>query len=1493
MAHLSIHLLGPFQVTLDGEPVSGFVSDKARALLAYLAVEADRPHRRETLAGLLWSDFPERSARTSLRTALANVRQVIGDPANPPFLHITRQTVQFNQDSDALVDVTGFTHLLEAALPRPAGEPADESSVQHLEEAVALYQGDFLEGFSLADSVLFEEWALLKREQLRRQALTALHRLAAHYETDGDPLRALHHVWQAVDLDPWPGGGQRQLMRLLALSGRREAALAQYKAYRQLLTEELGVEPSVATKELYEQLSAGEWPADTPVSGVILEREFVAAGPCPYRGLAAFREQDGPFFFGREGFVEQLVEAVQHRSLVAVIVGASGCGKSSAVFAGLLPRLRDEGDWLIAAFRPGSQPFHAQAAALLPFLEPGLDVTEPSSQSGEPGETLRTDQLPLRQAAEHVLGRNPRASCLLLVVDQFEELYTLCPDPQVRRRFLDDLLAAVGPTKGESPFVLLLTLRADFMGQALAHRPFADVLQDASLLLGPMTREELRAAIERPAQKQGAVFETGLVQRILDDVGEEPGNLPLLEFALTLLWEQQSYGWLTYAGYERIGRVEGALARYADQVYGDLDEITRKATRQVFVQLVHPGEGTEDARRQATRVELGEGNWQLVQHLADQRLVVTGQDAAGRETAELVHEALIQGWGRLCTWMEDDRAFRTWQERLRAALRQWEATNRDEGALLRGAPLAEAEAWLAERESELGELERDFIRGGVAWRDCRAAEREAQRQRELEAARKLAETERARAEAEKQRAEEQSRATQRLRRRAIFLAGALVVAGVLAVAAFLLSRQAAQERKVAQQQARIAIARELAAAAISNLDVDIERSILLAIQAVEETYAVNETVLPEALSALHQAINSSRLLFTLPQGSSAAYSLDGTRLVTCGDDNTAKVWDVATQDVWHTLIGHTDDVLDVAFSPDGSRLATTSIDRTARVWNAKTGEELLTLSGRDHALFRLTFSPDGTRLATTSFSDGTVIVWDAATGQELLTLKGHYSDVYDVAFSPDGKYLVTGGWDFTAKVWDAKTGHELFDLYTGDDWVTSVAFSPDGSRLATALQTLGVVIWDFEDSVAATRGQQVLTMCVRSGFVESIAFSPDGARLATGNSEGTLQVWDTASGRELMAQAAHNHSIHGLAFSPDGKHLATSSPDGTTKVWDLTPEGSREWRTLSGYSVPNFAFSPDGRLFAVNSWSDGWTRVMDVASGEELLHLSHPAPIYNVAFSPDGQRLAVTYFDGTAGMWELKAAEDVLSAQELYRVRHSDVPLWGLAFSPDGTRLVTAGDDMTAKIWDASDERELLTLRGHTNWINAVAYSPDGTDVATAGGDGTAKIWDASSGEELLTLTGHTRSGMAEAPALNDVTYSPDGRRLATAGWDGTARIWDASSGEQLLTLSGHSGWLMRLKFSPDGRSLATTSNDGTAKLWDAETGDELFTLTGHTQAVFDVAFSPDGRLLATSSWDGTVRFYVLPIEELMALAKTRVTRSLTPDECRQFLHVDQCPPSP
>jgi hypothetical protein len=331
---------------------------------------------------------------------------------------------------------------------------------------------------------------------------------------------------------------------------------------------------------------------------------------CPYRGLFAFREEDAPFFFGRDAFTKMLVEAVQQQSLVAVI-GPSGSGKSSAVFAGLIPRLRvgvkDLAPLHIVSFRPGDRPFRNLAAKLVPLLETRMSETDQLLEINKQTKALRQGGLSLRDVVTRILEKNS-GDRFLLVIDQFEELYTLCRDARERLLFLDSLLEAVNYTPN---FTLVLTLRADFLGQALSYRPFGDALQYADLKLSPMNREELQAVVEQPATMLGVTIESGLTERILDAVSAEPGNLPLLEFALNQLWAKQRDAQLTHAAYEEIGGVEAALSGYAEEAYGRLNEEEKERARRIFIQLVRPGEGTEDTRRLATRTEVGEENWDL------------------------------------------------------------------------------------------------------------------------------------------------------------------------------------------------------------------------------------------------------------------------------------------------------------------------------------------------------------------------------------------------------------------------------------------------------------------------------------------------------------------------------------------------------------------------------------------------------------------------------------------------------------------------------------------------------------------------------------------------------------------------------------------------------------------------------------------------------------------------------------------------------------------
>jgi WD40 repeat protein/DNA-binding SARP family transcriptional activator len=1478
--------------------VRGFATDKARALLAYLVVEADQPHRRETLAGLLWPDYPEKSARTSLRSALANLRQVIGDrDADPPYLYISRQTIQFNREADAWSDVATFAGNLETGLS--PYQPAHEGTTDRLAKAVELYQGHFLEGLSVADSPAFEEWALLTREQLQRHMLTALQVLVDHHEQNGDLQRALDLARRGLEIDPWREGARGQLMRLLALSGQRAAALAQYESYSGLLATELGVEPSAALQVAYESLLKGELPPAPAASLPAAEQEPRVVGACPYRGLAAFREVDAPFFFGREGFTERLFRALHERPLVTVVVGSSGSGKSSAVFAGLLPRLRDTGDWLIASFRPGGEPFHALGASLLTLLDPELGETDRLIETHKLAAALKDRDVDLHtvvlRAVEKAVGSTDTGSGrVLLLVDQFEELYTLCPDSDSRRQVLETLLAATEAEAARrlSPLALLLTLRADFMGQALAHRPFAAALQQGALMLGPMAREELRAAIERPAEVQGAAFEAGLVERLLDDVGEEPGNLPLLEFALTLLWERLERGWMTHAAYEEIGRVDGALARYAQEGFDELRGDEQDSARRIFVQLVQPGEGTEDTRRLATRAELGEENWPLVQHLADRRLVVTGRDpSTGIETVEVVHEALTQNWGQLRAWMEADRAFRVWQERLRAALRAWEVSCRDEGALLRGAPLMEAEGWYEERDGELGPAERAFIRAGVALRERRQLERDRRRRRTI-----------------------------------LALAGGLVLALILALLVGLQwqraevevdARAAAEAIAVQERQAaRIeadrrataeAVALEqreealrqasvgLAAKSLTELEGTApERAVLLALAALE-SYPYT----PQAESALAQAVETHIPRLVLRWGPytwAVAWSPYGGKIAAAAETGVL-IWDADTGGQWRRISfpDHRCNGSDVAWSPSGERLVAVGerladgVDEACvapRVWEASGEEKLLTFKGHEGQANSADWSPDGANILSAGV-DGAARIWDADSGDERLTLSGHTGGVNDAAWSPQGDRIVTAGADGTAKVWDVSTLRHAQDdaaLYRGVEIGTELvtldghmvavncaAWSPDGDRIATASADGLVRVWLLPSGTssagAATLGEVLFTLSGHSDAVRGVAWSPDGERLATASADGTVRLWDAATGEHLLTLYGLVDDLQKVAWSPSGDQLTVGG--GTSlPVWDVSGQPLR----LSGHidDVWDAQWSQDGRNIGTTSY-DGTARIWDAVTGEELLALEHPAPARFFAWSPDGRRIVTTCQDGVARVWDTSSGELLLQVA----ARPGDF-FFVASWSPDGSRFAaSSAADALVTIYDGTTGASLGSFHAG-DFAHRLPWSPEGDRIVTGGLSGST-VWDTATGEALLVMAADDR--------VYNVDWSPDGERLVLGERYGKARVMDAISGKELLAFSPHSDDVWHATWSPDGTRIASGDESGEVKVWDATTGSEVLSFRA-PGAVYSVNWSPNGHHIIAGGYFNppVVRRAWQSTEELIAYAEQCcVTRDLTPEERQQF----------
>jgi WD40 repeat protein len=687
--------------------------------------------------------------------------------------------------------------------------------------------------------------------------------------------------------------------------------------------------------------------------------------------------------------------------------------------------------------------------------------------------------------------------------------------------------------------------------------------------------------------------------------------------------------------------------------------------------------------------------------------------------------------------------------------------------------------------------------------------------------------------------------------------------------------------------------------------VDPERSILLAMQAISTTYVLDGTTTKEAAEALHRTVLNSRLRLALysVDGYGLALSPDGKWIATSTSHGQVKLWDLNSRNELFTLSGHEGWISFIAFSPDGSRLASASGDGTAKVWNLDTKQVIHDLSGHTDQVISATFSPDGKRIVTASL-DGTAKVWDAAGGELLLTFTGHATPLLSAQFSPDGARIATTGDDDNARVWDSSSGQELYILSDFTRIVSGAAFSPDGTILATNGGD-DPKLWD------AATGELLFVLPGGSGASAQLpVFTPDGRYVAVAGQDGKVSMWDTATGRQYLTFATGTPVDSQIGFSHDcttpstapypwcGSFLVTGNRDGSVRFWDVTPTGQREVLTLPGFWN---CLAPDGRRLYTAAEADGgdlqihtW-QFTDTASvlqpsnplaipGREIsLHSAGAGDFGTVGFTPDCAMSSV--FDQanlTATITDTENGEQLLQFQ-LAAGTPALAPIGASSLSLDGTRLAAVGPGNTAKVYDLEKEgRELLTLEGHAAPLLEVSFSPDGKSISTTSQDNSVKLWDAETGQELSTFSGHTS-------ITSRVVFSPDGTRLATSSFDRTVKVWDIETGDERFTLTGHGATVWAIAFSPDGKLIATGSNDRTFRLWDAETGKPLLTIPVSVSPTH-ATFTPDSTRLILSTINGETHVYLTRIDDLYALAQRRVTRSLTTEECEQYLHVPTCP---
>jgi WD40 repeat protein len=1169
---------------------------------------------------------------------------------------------------------------------------------------------------------------------------------------------------------------------------------------------------------------------------------------CPFKGLAFFDVGDAEYFYGREEIVADLVSRLASGSF-AGIVGSSGGGKSSILRAGLVSALAEgalpgSAGWRLGLLRPGERP-----------------VKELERVLGTP------------DIAE-ALARLRPGERTVLAVDQLEEVFTVCQDAEERAEFLDALArAALDPDRRAA---VVVALRADVYGRFSEHARFRELLSANHVLVGPMERGDLVRAIELPASHADLELEDPIVEALVGDVAGEPGGLPLLSTALLELWRHRAGRLMRYESYRTSGGVRGAVARLAEQAYARLDASEQDTARAIMLRLCS-GEPPTVVRR---RVPLGELGGDRDERVADVMSILTDARllTASDGTVEVAHEALLREWPRLQAWLEEDREGRRLYSHLAAAADEWAARDRDPAELYRGARLSAVLEWTARNATQLSEREREFIDASRS-----ASERQ-------------------------------------LRRLHMLLAGVAVLLAV-AVAAGIV---ALVQRHDAQATARAAKSRALAAASQAQLSVDPERSILLA------AAAVREAVTPEAVFALRGALDSPlerQLLSVGAQdnpifyGPAVSFSPDGRRLAVGSQSGVVTIFALPSGRVLHRFRPGASAAI-VAFSPNGSMLAVQTVHDIV-ILDASTGATRLTATGgtsvtNTYLLNDFAFSADGSVLY---FDAGWGIVrWDLRTDRQRVLQPNPFGrlggelglDV--VALSPDGRRLAVGGYPGLALL-DTSTGRVLAtaDQHSTVYWV---AFSPDGSQLAVASgpdlpanANAGTIALLDPHTLAPRR---VLRRIDGTTFT-ALAFSPDGTKLAYGGADGSAGVLELPSGTQSIALPGHVTNVYQVAFSPDGRQLATAAGDGTTLLWRIggneqlaIPTGPFD-TTINGNDVPaDLRLLGDRvavRLTPLNRAARRQEQVLAwTLQGRPLAPLPIRAALPNGLgrLSDDG-RLAVTIpirrvlspLVGAAGsplqVWDIPARRIIHSIVIDSPINDELAP----AISPRDSQVALAVDNANG-VFGAPQTMELvnlatgrarrLTPTTPCQWTTS-GYSPNGGYLAAGTSCGQIVIWDTTTGREVGHEVKFNFTVNLLAPR-----FTPDGSHLAVAntGNSGQVSILDVATDRVVTVLTAHTGQVQDIAYSPNGTLLATASIDHTVRIWDAHNGRPLRILY-HPNAVDAVAFGPNSNRIATLDYNGTIRLWDACTDcenptALLALAKQRVTRQLTPAERHTFL---------
>ena len=1075
-----------------------------------------------------------------------------------------------------------------------------------------------------------------------------------------------------------------------------------------------------------------------PENAIVGNHPSLDLGICPYMGLEAFNQDSAEYFYGREALVQKLLNQVNHKLSIAV-VGASGSGKSSAVQAGLMAQLKQgkqvpgSDRWWMGCFRPGEQPIKALADLL----------TNRSSKKAQAQEKLQIEGL-LYQGVEGFVRwlRTRSEPMVLLVIDQFEELFTLAGESE-RQEFIELIVGAL--KYAGDRFKLVFTIRADFVASCLEIPELAQILQKNSILVPPyLTKADYRSAIVKPAEQVGLKVESGLVELLLQDLDRSAGDLPLLQFALQKLWERRDNGKLNLKAYKQLGGIKGALERQAQAVYDNLDAESQDCAKWIFLNLTQLGEGTEDTRRRITKSELVVEKYpealidKTLRILTDAKLLVVnlddgrrlGQSRSGvnppeddelfieamrqEATVEVVHEILIRHWSSLRWWLEENRTRLRSQRQIETAAILWQEKDKQDDFLLRGVRLAEAEEIYIKYTDELSDTAKEYVATGI---DARLAQ-------QLEAKKRL--------------------------RKAQLTAAAL---GVLGLTATIFGVGAYRQKLITQLENIDSLNAVAEAQLLSNQQLE---SVTTSVKAGKQLKQINglgkkivgfnnwQSTKHKTTATLQQSIYGTqevnRLEGHAEQINAVEVSGNGEIFITASDDQTVKIWNKkgnvintftgqeaqADPIVWNSRKISNPGINTNKISINNSDRVANIVDETTLELRNKSDNKLINTYPHQAIINSVSTSLDDKLLATATF-DGRINIWNQA-GILQQTWMGHKGEALDVKFVPDlskgNSYkVISTGVDKTVKIW------QVFNRFSNKEEGIYSITRPSNSHnsFATGNWDGNISLWRKENNGSH---KLIKTFADHDDAISQIKYSPDGKIIASASWDKTIKLWHADTGKLVNTLSGHEDGVNSITFTPDSKTLISGGEDKTIKIWNIFDK-EKSNKTLSG----------------------------------------HTDSIKSVTVSPDGQLIASGGYDNKIIIWSIKG-------ELLQKIDAHKLAITSLEFTPDSNTIISASWDNSIKLWSIQNSGQtnklLHTLTGHQDGVTTISLNSDGTLLASGSGDRNIKLWDTKTGELIKTLRGHTSQ-------INSLVFSSDNQSIIS-GEEQQGLFWWNLDLDNLLT---------------------------------------------------------------------------------------------------------------